>query len=149
MAQISRLDKLMTYCDVDILIIGQAPCSQGSIRLQGGTNSSGYVEVCHINFWGRVCGDTIWGIANAQVTCRQLGLPNTGATTVTVSAVPDRTRVSWLRNVRCVGNENSLFKCNVQPSETNCYNTWYAGVSCQDSKSKVINLNVLPCMICD
>ena len=93
------------------------------------------MEVCHINVWGTVCGNYDWGIADAQVACRQLGLPYTGATTVTVSAVPVNTRVSWLRNVRCVGTENSLFNCNVQPSEINCYSSGYAGVSCQDSKS--------------
>ena len=96
-----------------------------------------------------MCGDSRWGTADAQVACRQLGLPNTGATTLTLYAVPNSTRVSWLRNVRCVGNENSLFKCNVQPFEISCYNLRYAGVSCQDSKSKIINLDVLPCMICD
>ena len=94
-----------------------------------------HVEVCHINVWGTVCGDSDWGIADAQVACRQLGLPSTGGTPLTVSAVPDDNRVSWLRSVRCVGTEGSLFYCDVQPSEINCYSSRYAGVSCQDSKS--------------
>ena len=54
------------------------PCStQGAIRLQGGTNTSGRVEICNNGIWGTVC-DNFWGIADAQVACRQLGLPLTG-----------------------------------------------------------------------
>ena len=120
---------------VDILIKGQAPCTQGSIRLQGNTTTSGLVEVCHINVWGTVCDDYYWGIADAQVACRQLGLPTTGATTLTLSAVPDGTRLNWLRYVSCVGTESSLFICSsVITGGNNCYQP-YAGVSCQDSKS--------------
>ena len=117
------------------LIKGQEVCTQGSIRLQGGTNTSGCVEVCHINVWGTVCGDSYWGITGAQVACRQLGLPTTGATTHILYDVPDATRVSWLVNRRCVGTESSLFNCSAHITEGNCYRSRYAGVSCQDSKS--------------
>ena len=82
-----------------------------------------------------MCGDSTWGLIDAIVACRQLGLPATGATFLTVSAVPDSTRVSWLRNVRCVGTESSLFNCNIQPTEINCYSSGYAGVNCQECKS--------------
>ena len=120
---------------MNIFNIGKSPCTQGSIRLQGGSNTSGRVEVCHINTWGTVCGHSTWRLADAQVACRQLGLPTTGATTLTLPAISDGTRVSWLRNVRCDGTEGSLFNCNVQPSEINCYISGYAGIICQDSKS--------------
>ena len=94
------------------------------------------MEVCHLNVWGTVCGDSTWGLIDAIVACRQLGLPATGAATIyTVTAVPDVTQVSWLRNVRCDGTESSLFNCNVEPSERNCYRSGYAGVSCHNSKS--------------
>ena len=82
-----------------------------------------------------MCDDYDWGIADAQVACRQLGLPTTGATTLTVSAVPDGTRVNWLGYVSCVGTESSLFNCSsVLTGKNNCYQS-YAGVSCQESKS--------------
>ena len=81
-----------------------------------------------------MCDDSAWGLADAQVACRQLRLPTNGATSHTVSAVPHGSLVNWLRNVRCVGNESSLFNCNVQPYENTCYLSQYAGVSCQDSK---------------
>ena len=128
-------------------MIGQAPCNQGSIRLQGGTSTSGRVEVCHINVWGKVCGDSSWGRADAQVACRQLGLPTTGASTHTlssynVSAVSNGTQVSWLRYVRCVGTESSLFNC---PHDITWINYCFqsdAEVRCQDSKSYLNIFNV-------
>ena len=49
-----------------------AQCTQGAIRLQGGTTTRGRVEICNSNTWGTVCDD-FWGVADALVACRQLG----------------------------------------------------------------------------
>ena len=104
------------------------------------------MEVCHINVWGTVCGDYDWGLADAQVACRQLGLPTAGAANLTVSVDPDGTRVNWLGYIRCVGAESSLFNCSsVLTGNKNCYQS-YAGVNCQDSKSYK---DVLLCIIHD
>ena len=82
-----------------------------------------------------MCGDYNWGLADAHVSCRQLGLPTTGATTHTVSAIPSGSRVIWLRSVRCNGTESSLFNCSYELTGNNyCFQS-DAGVSCQDSKS--------------
>ena len=54
-----------------------AGCAQGAIRLQGGTATSGRVEICNNNVWGTVCDD-LWGTPDATVACRQLGLPTNG-----------------------------------------------------------------------
>ena len=82
-----------------------------------------------------MCSDSDWGIADATVACRQLGLPATGASSLSVSAVSDRNRVIWLRNVKCVGNESTLFNCRSDHIGNDfCYQS-EAGVSCQESKS--------------
>ena len=52
-------------------------CTQGAIRLQGRSSTQGRVEICNNNIWGTVCND-LWGVADAQVTCRQLGFESAG-----------------------------------------------------------------------
>ena len=57
------------------VIIG---CTNGAIRLVGGSSQlEGRVEVCVNGVWGTVCDDG-WGTADAQVVCRQLNFSDAG-----------------------------------------------------------------------
>ena len=59
------------------VLCSSTTCTQGAIRLQGGSGTQGRVEICNNNVWGTVCDDN-WGEDDAQVACRQLGFTAAG-----------------------------------------------------------------------
>ena len=122
----------VTYTIVPyIYIAAPAQCFQGAIRLQGGTATSGRVEICNNNVWGTVCDD-LWGDIDAQVVCRQLGFISVGATALTSFNVPAGTGQIWLDNVSCRGTETRLIDCPANPLGThNCGHVEDAGVRCR------------------
>ena len=55
-----------------------APCTQGELRLVGGSSElEGRLEICNNNQWGTICDDQ-FGPNSANVACRQLGHSDTG-----------------------------------------------------------------------
>ena len=53
-------------------------CEEGNVRLvESNINGSGRVEVCLNEEW-RIVGDETWGVEEATVVCRQIGLPTDG-----------------------------------------------------------------------
>ena len=114
-------------------------CELGAIRVNnGGSMLKGNVEVCYYNVWGTVCGNG-WNITAAQVVCRQLGFPTTGALALTLGDVPAGRGMIWLDKVSCIGTEVALEQCNSsEPGvhKSYCVHSQDAGVICL-SKLKV------------
>ena len=109
------------------------------------------MEVCNNNVWGTVCDD-LWGNVDAQVACRQLGFTATGATALTLGAVPDGTGQIWLDNVQCRGTETTLISCprNALGSH-NCVHSEDAGVNCPSKEIAIVYIphyNVIILFFC-
>ena len=68
-----------TYIYVKIIscVFSLALCTDGTVRLQGGTQIQGRVEVCVNRTWGTICSD-FWDNADASVVCTQLGYSQYG-----------------------------------------------------------------------
>ena len=61
-------------------------CHEGDVRLSEGTTTlQGRVEICINNTWSTICDDG-WGVTDARVVCRQLGLSVAGEKNYTIIA---------------------------------------------------------------
>jgi hypothetical protein len=93
-------------------------CENGEIRLvDGGTLLEGRVEVCYNSHWGTVC-DTMWDGRDAGVVCRQVaaeyGLEYAdlfNPVAVKGSAFGGGSGPIFLKDLRCVGSEETLLDC--------------------------------------
>ncbi|XP_048585093.1 deleted in malignant brain tumors 1 protein [Nematostella vectensis] len=101
------------------------------VRLRGGRSAhEGRIEVYHEGVWGAVCDDG-WRIPHGNVICRMLGYEKATAVTCCGAFVHDPPSNIWLDDVRCRGNERSIFRCAHRPwGINNCNMKELAGVVC-------------------
>lgn len=69
------------------------------------------VQVYHGHSWGWICAEG-WDKKAADVVCHELGLYASSAFYVDMTTTDDDKETWWLNNVRCVGNEPSIFSCS-------------------------------------
>ncbi|KXZ45988.1 hypothetical protein GPECTOR_48g420 [Gonium pectorale] len=101
------------------------PPATGTLRLTGGPiPSAGRLEVAYRNEWGSVSGMGVgWGGKESAVACRQMGYPGVTSYWTSnepshpnwISAMDDltRSRMIFLYNVSCLGNETSLARSSM------------------------------------
>ncbi|XP_016318400.1 macrophage receptor MARCO-like [Sinocyclocheilus anshuiensis] len=95
------------------------------VRLVG-SSSRGRLEVLHENVWGTVCDDS-FDTVDALVVCKMLGFQR--ATQVFTAG--EGTGRIWLDELRCTGNEKSIFDCpHAGIGVNNCNHNEDVGVSC-------------------
>ena len=112
---------------------GIAEIKEGTVRLVGGTTPlEGRVEIFHLGHWGTVC-DRYWDLADATVTCRQLGYLRAVMTGGLTSAIfGTGSGLSWYSYVGCTGTEMNLTECSKSLSSigTACPHSQDVGVVC-------------------
>lgn len=122
----------MILLSCECLIARVTNCSDGDVRLAGGSlPNEGRVEICLNRVWGVVCDD-LWDRNDAQVVCRQLGYVDSPESIAYQAAFYGRGgNAIHLDDLECVGTERSLLECRHAGQGThNCDNTEEAGVLC-------------------
>ena len=95
-----------------------------------GFPNQGRVSLYYSGQWGTVCDDS-WGINDAHVVCRMLGYPRAIGFTTQSHFGGAKTGPTWLDEVNCTGNENTLAACSHSGwAISDCNHTEDAGVIC-------------------
>lgn len=97
------------------------------LRLAGGNETAGRVEIFLDGFWGTVCHHG-WSIADARVVCHQLGFPG-ALSAPTSAAFGEGAGPIHLDDVYCEGVETDLVNCSLN-RRVNCGHSQDAGVIC-------------------
>ena len=100
----------------------------GQVRLSGGENHTGRVEIWRYGEWGTVC-DENWDMEDANVVCRQVGYPGALQALRGATYGEGRGRI-WLSNLECVGSERNILDCS-EDTYLHCSHSQDAAVVCQ------------------
>ncbi|XP_033097895.1 deleted in malignant brain tumors 1 protein-like [Anneissia japonica] len=121
--------------DAGVICIGTDTPPDPPVRLVGGSDNEGRVEVYADGEWGTVCDD-YWDISDARVVCRQLSLGD-------AREAPQRAHFGqgsgtiMLDDVRCLGTESDIVSCpNIGLRRHNCGHHEDASVICTGSGSQ-------------
>ncbi|XP_038052405.1 deleted in malignant brain tumors 1 protein-like [Patiria miniata] len=108
------------------------------VRLVGGSDSmEGRVEVFWNGAWGTVCDD-LWDLRDATVICRELGFREAYAAPIG-AAFGEGTVDIVLDDVRCTGNEETVFDCPARSLGVHdCVHSEDAGVRCTGDRPVII-----------
>ncbi|XP_065818076.1 deleted in malignant brain tumors 1 protein-like [Labrus bergylta] len=112
---------------------------EGEVRLvnRGNQSCSGRVEIFHRGQWGMVCDDQ-WGLADAQVVCRQMGCGR-ALSAPSAAYFGQGSGPIWMDDVSCTGSESKLGECRHRGfGSHNCGRNQDAGVVCEGSISTVV-----------
>lgn len=95
------------------------------VRLVG-SSTRGRLEVLYQNVWGTVCDDNFDSV-DASVVCKMLGFQRS----TQVYTVSGGTGQIWLDEVRCTGQEQSIFDCpHGGMAKHNCNHSEDVGIGC-------------------
>ncbi|XP_058827802.1 uncharacterized protein LOC131687724 [Topomyia yanbarensis] len=101
--------------------------------VDGPSSTEGRVEIKYRGIWGTICDDD-FGIREARVICRQLGL--NGTAEIRKNKYKPGTGQIWLDQVVCNGNESSIDDCiHWHWGEHNCGHPEDVGVKCGTPQS--------------
>ncbi|XP_071446908.1 uncharacterized protein [Hetaerina americana] len=106
--------------------------SEVMVRLAGGpSNLAGRVEVRYNGVWGTVCDDD-FGVQDAQVICRSLGLGwGSGVLALKEAHYGPGKGPIWLDELHCSGQEEKIIDCPRFPwGKNNCGHKEDASVKC-------------------
>uniref|UniRef100_A0A6I8QN32 SRCR domain-containing protein n=1 Tax=Xenopus tropicalis TaxID=8364 RepID=A0A6I8QN32_XENTR len=124
--------------DVGVICSGTPCASKSTSRLpsrrvrlvDGRGRCAGRVEVYHHGEWGTVCDDS-WDVEDANVVCRQLRCGHAISTTNAFHG--SGTGKIWMDDLKCLGNETSLWDCPSSPwGLHNCQHKEDVGVICSE-----------------